>query len=292
MRERLLVQSIVLLLVQCLTWWGTVNAFVGTPPSSLQRRQQQHQQHPHNTATLTPPSSLAVLRDDFPLITVLTEQLQDINVDQEERDGWNWPKPLSLLSIHKEFPIGVQQSDSGTTTDNESSISLPDVQFIAETDLPTALGSFRMRAYRVTDNPVLEPCVIYASDKPCFPDSGDDTTDAAIPMRIHDQCITSEVFGSLRYECIFFQTSKPKTAFCSVVQNEWLDCLTQNFFTALYLTVAIVPNNYKCHSNIYNNMEGVSYTYNKKDEESVWRIKLQHTRYKILDLIRSMPIYI
>jgi hypothetical protein len=77
------------------------------------------------------------------------------------------------------------------------------VEFVAETKLPTDLGAFQLRAYRVPDDgsiaskrllPALggDPCVIYARDRPPFGQSH-------VPVRIHDQCLTSEVFRSQRY---------------------------------------------------------------------------------------------
>jgi hypothetical protein len=92
---------------------------------------------------------------------------------------------------------------------------------VAETKLPTDIGQFQLRAYRIPDSPdnhnpnsngsgkrnypgttasiaQQEPCVIYSRDKPPF---GNATHYAQnVPVRIHDQCLTSEVFGSQRYE--------------------------------------------------------------------------------------------
>jgi len=78
--------------------------------------------------------------------------------------------------------------------------------YIAEADLPTDVGHFRLRGYRVIEsesaemyankNMGTEPCLIYCTDKPIF---GDKRT--AIPIRIHDQCFTSEVFRSKRCDC-------------------------------------------------------------------------------------------
>lgn len=78
---------------------------------------------------------------------------------------------------------------------------------VAETKLPTDIGQFQLRAYRIEDSngnnskdsPMgqQEPCVIYSRDKPPF---GNATHFAQhVPVRIHDQCLTSEVFGSQRY---------------------------------------------------------------------------------------------
>jgi len=81
--------------------------------------------------------------------------------------------------------------------------------YVAECDLPTDIGSFRLRSYRITDNLGevgggaqknkwlgTEPCLIYSADKPL---RGCDGT--KVPIRIHDQCFTSEVFRSRRCDC-------------------------------------------------------------------------------------------
>ena len=81
-------------------------------------------------------------------------------------------------------------------------------KLVAETDLPTDRGAFRLRAYRVADedeamyspyyNPHSgnEPMVIYSADLPPFGKEGEQARN--VPIRIHDSCITGEVFGSLR----------------------------------------------------------------------------------------------
>lgn len=84
--------------------------------------------------------------------------------------------------------------------------------YIAETNLPTDVGHFRIRAYRIEGghngepNPLgagaglgKEPCVIYCTDKPPFGGKGGERGGAKeVPVRIHDQCFTSEVFRSQR----------------------------------------------------------------------------------------------
>lgn len=78
-------------------------------------------------------------------------------------------------------------------------------EFVAETALPTDIGQFRLRAYRTEaeDNANeycgREPCVIYAADKSPFGVEGKLKT--GVHVRIHDQCLTSEVFGSRRCDC-------------------------------------------------------------------------------------------
>jgi GTP cyclohydrolase II len=90
--------------------------------------------------------------------------------------------------------------------------------YIGDTKLPTDMGNFRMRAYRArqkkADNNnddesslmgtginanVMEPIVIYAADKPPFGDTNNNKLLENVPIRIHDQCLTSEVFRSRRY---------------------------------------------------------------------------------------------
>lgn len=86
--------------------------------------------------------------------------------------------------------------------------------YVAETNLPTDVGHFRIRAYRIEEfedamrepNPLgagaglgSEPCVIYCTDKPPFgPRDGERGGAKEVPVRIHDQCFTSEVFRSQR----------------------------------------------------------------------------------------------
>jgi len=86
--------------------------------------------------------------------------------------------------------------------------------YVAETNLPTDIGHFRIRAYRIEEfeaamkepNPLgagaglgSEPCVIYCTDKPPFGSKGGELGGAKeVPVRIHDQCFTSEVFRSKR----------------------------------------------------------------------------------------------
>mmetsp|Transcript_9274 Transcript_9274/g.11717 ORF Transcript_9274/g.11717 Transcript_9274/m.11717 type:complete len:681 (+) Transcript_9274:391-2433(+) len=94
-------------------------------------------------------------------------------------------------------------------------------KYIAETNLPTDVGQFRLRAYRIDDLDMKnviknkyvgnEPCVIYCPDKPPFVENNREGGSAVgskrlkfakdVPVRIHDQCFTSEVFRSKRCDC-------------------------------------------------------------------------------------------
>ncbi|RLN49964.1 hypothetical protein BBJ28_00013015 [Nothophytophthora sp. Chile5] len=65
--------------------------------------------------------------------------------------------------------------------------------FVAETALPTAGGTFRVRAYRSVGS--------LRESEPIAMISGDVRGQRDVPVRVHDQCFTSEVFGSLKCDC-------------------------------------------------------------------------------------------
>lgn len=66
-------------------------------------------------------------------------------------------------------------------------------QYVAECNMPTDLGVYKMRSY-VYSSPTqkLEPIVMVY---------GDVKDKENVLVRVHDQCFTSEVFGSLRCDC-------------------------------------------------------------------------------------------
>ena len=67
----------------------------------------------------------------------------------------------------------------------------PTLSFISETTLPTRRGTFVIRAYRdPTDGS--EPIAMLR---------GDLLGQENVPVRVHDACLTSEVFGSLKCDC-------------------------------------------------------------------------------------------
>jgi GTP cyclohydrolase II len=71
------------------------------------------------------------------------------------------------------------------------SIQRSGVLFVSETLLPTKSGEFRVRVYRdLSDGS--EPVAIFA---------GDVSGMADVPVRVHDECFTSEVLGSLKCDC-------------------------------------------------------------------------------------------
>jgi len=65
------------------------------------------------------------------------------------------------------------------------------VEFVAETLLPTSQGSYRVRAYR-DHRSGTEPVAIV---------SGAVEGRDGVAVRVHDECLTSEVLGSLKCDC-------------------------------------------------------------------------------------------
>ena len=106
-------------------------------------------------------------------------------VSQEVRDNVN----INAKSFDKKRVINGDDEDQQVPA-----------TFIADTKLPTIFGQYRLRAYRFenTSNEFTgnEPCVIYSEDNPPFGKEGEFLE--SVPIRIHDQCLTSEVFGSQR----------------------------------------------------------------------------------------------
>ena len=106
-------------------------------------------------------------------------------------------------NIKKEVNNNNKNKNNNGRSKQEFVDSQIPAQFIAETNLPTDVGQYRLRAYRTTQGPNEftgnEPCVIYCSNKPPFGSDGKFLED--VPVRIHDQCLTSEVFRSQRYVC-------------------------------------------------------------------------------------------
>jgi GTP cyclohydrolase II len=68
------------------------------------------------------------------------------------------------------------------------------VSFLAETNLPTLKGTYRVRAYQDIRKPGKEGeyvCVIWGKIEGL----------KEVPVRVHDQCFTSEVLGSMKCDC-------------------------------------------------------------------------------------------
>jgi 3,4-dihydroxy 2-butanone 4-phosphate synthase/GTP cyclohydrolase II len=68
-------------------------------------------------------------------------------------------------------------------------------EFISECELPTDRGLFHLRAYRYTHKAtklIVEPVVMF---------QGEHEGGREVLVRVHDQCLTSEVLGSRRCDC-------------------------------------------------------------------------------------------
>jgi 3,4-dihydroxy 2-butanone 4-phosphate synthase/GTP cyclohydrolase II len=65
------------------------------------------------------------------------------------------------------------------------------VQRVDEAELPTVYGDFRVYAYRTLIDNKEHLALVRGEPKPDLP----------VLVRVHDQCITSDVFGSLRCDC-------------------------------------------------------------------------------------------
>ncbi|KAF1336368.1 Gtp cyclohydrolase ii, partial [Globisporangium splendens] len=95
----------------------------------------------------------------------------------------------SVLELEHDDAHGLAPDAPGLTCLGD------DIQttFVAETLLPTTEGMFRVRAYRSTGS--------LRESEPIAMITGDVKGKSGVPVRVHDQCFTSEVFGSLKCDC-------------------------------------------------------------------------------------------
>ena len=113
------------------------------------------------------------------------------NINKNKKNGF----------ASKNIPTEEFIAETGDLSSEFEDRPIP-AEFIAETALPTDVGAFRLRAYRTdviangNEYSGREPSVIYAADKSPFGVEGKLRND--VPIRIHDQCLTSEVFRSRR----------------------------------------------------------------------------------------------
>ncbi|CAM9795866.1 unnamed protein product [Scytosiphon promiscuus] len=112
------------------------------------------------------------------VISSLTQPclLQEVSSPAPSRRPWS----KGPRSLKKNFQ--ASKAEDTTTT-----------QYVSECILPTPRGKFRLRAYRHEGNGrSLEPVVMIAGELKDL---------EGVPVRVHDQCLTSEVLGSLRCDC-------------------------------------------------------------------------------------------
>lgn len=71
------------------------------------------------------------------------------------------------------------------------------LQHLAEAPLPTRFGTFQVMVFRYED-PAAHPDL---SDEHLALVLGNVQNQQAVPVRVHSECLTSEVFGSLKCDC-------------------------------------------------------------------------------------------
>jgi GTP cyclohydrolase II len=84
-----------------------------------------------------------------------------------------------------------------TTMINNDATRPPTLEVLAEAPIPTRFGRFSVRVYR-WDDPVAHPAL---SKEHCALVMGDLKGRQNVPVRVHSECLTSEVFGSLKCDC-------------------------------------------------------------------------------------------
>ncbi len=80
---------------------------------------------------------------------------------------------------------------------SESVPEIPRLELLAEAPLPTSFGTFRVVVFRYRD-PSAHPDL---SDEHVALVLGDVDGAESVPVRVHSECLTSEVFGSLKCDC-------------------------------------------------------------------------------------------
>lgn len=98
-------------------------------------------------------------------------------------------EPLNTLPIDDEDDYVQSPVDSFSQTASTNHVT----KFVAECEMPTDIGCFKMRSYNYHSSRIkLEPVVVIY---------GDIIGKENVLVRVHDQCLTSEVFGSMRCDC-------------------------------------------------------------------------------------------
>src|ERR1700709_683604 len=92
-------------------------------------------------------------------------------------------------------PARVIRPHTPTTATTPVSAT-PTTEWMASAELPTRFGLFRTHVFKTTqpgDGSCVEEHVAFVF--------GDIQGASSVPIRIHSECITSEVFGSLKCDC-------------------------------------------------------------------------------------------
>ena len=75
------------------------------------------------------------------------------------------------------------------------------IQRVADADMPTKVGPFRSFAYRSTIDGRIHIALCHGIDAPSAEGGRFPPIDESVLVRVHSQCLTGDVFGSLRCDC-------------------------------------------------------------------------------------------
>ncbi len=141
------------------------------------------------------PTKHLLLPDEITRLEVVgsDDEEDDDNIKQEQRETSPPPVYRHQRYQKKEGAAADDATSASTTEDASSTASGDQLHFIAETLLPTKHGRFRVRAYR-DEATGAEPLAMIVGDV-------ESAGLNPVLVRVHDQCVTSEVFGSLRCDC-------------------------------------------------------------------------------------------
>lgn len=159
------------------------------------RRQQHQNQHPQPFGVRGGASHSGKHRKQSLNVLKVPPSLGiSMDGDQEDSNEVNGRSTLTAQDLLSKTPNGGGLNGVSKVITQKVQAA---AEYVAETKLPTDVGHFQLRAYRVPGAPLgQEPCVIYARDKP--PMGKDGAPAEHVAVRIHDQCLTSEVFRSQR----------------------------------------------------------------------------------------------
>lgn len=101
------------------------------------------------------------------------------------------PRPLLQDRVEIEELTGELHKDVQLMEKPSSMSAGYNLTYVASTMLPTTRGRYRIMAYRDRLTKKEPIAIVY----------GDVSNRTCVPVRVHDQCMTSEVFGSLRCDC-------------------------------------------------------------------------------------------
>ncbi|GBG32984.1 Riboflavin biosynthesis protein RibBA [Hondaea fermentalgiana] len=110
----------------------------------------------------------------------------DIEGEPTQRGGDSEQTDGKSLYRHQNYATRFLDSDAAEKPAEETRY-----QFVAETTLPTHNGRYRVRAYRNPETGAEPLAIIH----------GNVEGQSNVVVRVHDQCLTSEIFGSLKCDC-------------------------------------------------------------------------------------------